>query len=62
MKKIWEMIFNPWSKWELLESNVRGTVTESTILGETRSRPVMWDMYKRTHKFSGKVQYERMIK
>lgn len=56
------MIFNPWNRWEILESNVRGTLTESTILGETRSRPVMWDMYARTHKFSGKVQYQRLLK
>jgi len=62
MKKIWERIFNPWNKWEILESNVRGTVFESTIIGETRSYSATWDMYKRTHKFSGKVQYERILK
>ncbi len=62
MKRILERIFEPWGKWELSEGNVHGTLTESTIHGETRSREVVCDIYKRVHKFSGSVQYHKVYK
>ena len=56
-KKIYNRLFNKWTKWELIEERTtRYQVTRNPILGTVSTGNVLVNVYRKTNKYTGKVK------
>lgn len=57
MKKLYNRIFNKWTKWQLISANeIRYLEVTNPILGVVQSGNVLVDKYMKTNKYTGNVK------
>ena len=63
MRKIFDWLFNRWTKWELIASDLHYTKTTSNpMIGYYNKCSVLVDRMMRTNKFNGKIEYKLIEK
>ena len=55
---LYERLFDRWTKWEVVDTNLPYNKTTFSMVGEEFTSKVLVDRLKRTNKFTGMVQYK----